>query len=182
MLRVGFTGTNWTGKTETIRRLLEIHKDASVAIVSLSDYVTKCPFPMKEKQTLDGSRWMVEQVCNAMDGPHVDLQIFDRTPLDILAFTLYAQRRAAACKPRLLQSILELTSQFDHVFYLKPSDQWPVNINVAPGQVRFARKMDYYIRKSLDQAPIPVIELPWDMRERCRVVSECLLNAPQLKG
>lgn len=181
MPRIGFTGTNWTGKTETIRRFLEIHNNSLVTLISLSDFVAECPFPMKKEQTLDGSRWMVEHIIQAMNRPYANLQIFDRTPLDILAFTLYAQNRTNTYVPELVQIILELILKFDFVFYLRPSDQWPVNVKIIPKEVIFARKIDRYIREALEQTPMSVTELPWDMNERCCVVSECLSNVSQLK-
>lgn len=182
MIRVGFTGTNWTGKTRTISEVVEIQKDISLEIVKLSKFVAECPFPMKEKQTLEGSQWMVEQMRNAMNKKCADLQIFDRTPLDILAFTFYAQRRTATSTAELTEDILNLAERFDCIFYLKPSENWPVGVHVSPEQIDFAKKMDTYIQKAMEQSPIQVIELPWEMNERVRIVSEYLLNVPQLKG
>jgi hypothetical protein len=94
MLRIGLSGTNWTRKTTTIQQVARALDPVPVDIVSLSSFVQQCPFPMGPVQTLDGSKWMVDQVAQilARPIPAGTVQIFDRTPLDILAFTLLRPR------------------------------------------------------------------------------------------
>jgi hypothetical protein len=174
MFRVGLSGTNWTGKTETIKRLLRGHSELAIRTVSLSSLIDRCPFPMIEEQTVEGSKWMVKQVsaiCADNDG---GIELFDRTPLDILAFTLYALNRTGERNQAVLEDCLGLVRHFDCLFYLPVSDEWPVNTFVSPGKIHFALKIDSYIRKAIEQFSLDVVSLPWGLAEREVILSEYL--------
>jgi len=174
MFRIGLSGTNWTGKTDTICRFVEEHPKLDIEIVSLSDLVACSPFPMEEGQTLEGSKWMTEQVralCKKNTG---EMQFFDRTPIDILAFTLYAEDRTGRKAEGVLKNILELVRCFDIIFYLKVSNEWPANTPRNHRKIEFARQMDCYILKAIEQFALDVVSLPWDIAERQRLLSEHL--------
>jgi len=174
MPRAGLSGTNWTGKTETIKRFVTEHSKLAIKTVSLSSLVDRCPFPMREGQTFEGSRWMIEQVAALCKKDTAEMQIFDRTPVDILAFTLYVENRTGNGSPRVLKNALELVKNFDIIFYLPVSDQWPVNRSPSQNGIQFARQMDSYIRKAIEQFSLDVVSLPWDRAERQRLLSEHL--------
>ena len=180
MLRIGLSGTNWTGKTETIRRFLSVHSTLNIEIISLSSLVDQCPFSMMETQTLEGSQWMVEQVRIILDNPNGEIQLFDRTPLDILAFTLYAENRMNEENPEIINSILSLFRYFDYVFYFQPSDEWPQDICTTQDKAEFALQIDCYMRKAIVLFSLEVIPLPWQFAERQRLLSEYLLGSPSI--
>lgn len=174
MFRAGLSGTNWTGKSETIRRFVEERPNFRITTVCLSSLVARCPFPMKEQQTLEGSQWMIEQVEAICKKDGGEIQLFDRTPLDILAFMLYAQRQTAEHSPALLKNCLDLLRYFDMLFYLPVSDEWPVNGCANRNEMLFAREMDSYIRKAIDRFSLDVVWLPWEFCERQALLSEHL--------
>jgi len=174
MPRAGLSGTNWTGKTETIKRFVTEHSKLAVKTVSLASLVARCPFPMMEEQTLEGSRWMIEQVATLCKKDTAEMQIFDRTPVDILAFTLYAENRTGNGSPTALKDALELVKCFDIIFYLPVSDKWPNNASADQSRIQFARQMDSYIRKAIEKFSLDVISLPWDRAERQRLLSKHL--------
>src|SRR5262245_17114174 len=92
--RFGLSGTNWTRKTSTLSALVTTMRPTPVSVISLSELVARCPYPMKQHQTLEASRWMVQQVNERLEGQEpARFQAFDRTPLDIMAFTMYAAER-----------------------------------------------------------------------------------------
>jgi len=174
MFRIGLSGTNWTGKTDTICRFVEEHPKLDIEIVSLSDLVARSPFPMEEDQTLEGSQWMTEQVRTLSNKANGEIQVFDRTPLDILAFTLYAEKKTGSKDTSVFETILELVRCFDIIFYLQVSNEWPANTPRNHHKIEFARKMDLYIRKAIEQFALDVVSLPWDIAERQRLLSEHL--------
>src|SRR5438128_488328 len=92
MIKFGLSGTNWTGKTTTLKRLLGDAPPASVQILSLSPIVGACPDPIGREQTLEASQWVINTLKQreAAISPQVTKVWYDRTPLDILAYTLYA--------------------------------------------------------------------------------------------
>ena len=122
MFRAGLSGTNWTGKTETIRAFVAEHSELSIRTVSLSSFVDNCPFPMMEYQTVEASRWMIEQVGAICAEDGEEMVLFDRTPLDILAFTLYAESQTGDSDPTVLEHALALVGSFDILFYLPRSN------------------------------------------------------------
>lgn len=174
----GLSGTNWTGKTETIKRFVKEHPELPIKTVSLASLVDRCPFPMREGQTLEGSQWMAEQVAALCKKDTAEMQIFDRTPVDILAFTLYAENQTGSKDASVLKNILELVRCFDLLFYLPISNEWPVNRSPSQNGIQFARQMDSYIRKAIEKFSLDVISLPWDRAERQRLLSEHLSGFP----
>ncbi len=91
VIRAGISGTNWTGKSVTIQDFPALHPTLTIETIMLADIARGCPYAMVEGQTPDASRWMLEEVTAVLERPSdVDIQLFDRTPVDILAFTQYA--------------------------------------------------------------------------------------------
>jgi len=176
MFRVGLSGTNWTGKTETIRRFAKSYPELSVKTFSLSSLVAQSPFPMMEEQTLEGSRWMIEQVRAICQEDGAEIQLFDRTPVDILAFTLYAENRTGIDSTCAIENILEIVRCFDIIFYLPVSNEWPLNSPSNQHSIEFARKMDSYIQMAINRFNLDIVSLPWSFDERqwllCKYLSE----------
>ena len=172
MFRAGLSGTNWTGKTETIARFAQAHPDLCVETVSLSAIVARCPFPTVQDQTLEASEWIAGQVAVMCAGTVGPVQLFDRTPLDILAFTLYAQERAEQPGQHVVEKVIDLLEHFDTIFYVPVSDAWPSGIAPPAREVEFAREMDSYIRRAIDQFAPAAIAMPWDLGERQQLLSE----------
>jgi len=172
MLRIGFSGTNWTGKSESIYWFTNDYPYDNVEVVSLSKLVGQCPFPMGPKQTLDGSKWMVEQAVDILENPKSEIQIFDRTPLDILAFTLYASHRTKKRDMDLICEILALFKHFDRIFYVQPSSEWPVDVSKTKDEIKFAQVIDFFMRKAIKHLDIEVVPLPWDLSMRQEILAK----------
>jgi len=172
MFRAGLSGTNWTGKTETIRRFVREHSELAIKTVSLTSLVDRCPFPMMEEQTVEASQWMIEQVGAMCTKDSAEMQLFDRTPVDILAFTLYAESRTGNGSPTVLEDALELVKYFDILFYVPVVDEWPVNTSASRSKIQFALKMDSYMRTVIEQFSLDVVSLPWDLAKRQSLLSE----------
>lgn len=166
MFRAGLTGTNWTGKTETIRRFMEAKPEANVEAVSLSVFIDECPFPTVEQQTVEASAWVAARVREACQACTAPVQLFDRTPVDILAFTLYAEERSGRAAADVVREALGLLESFDVIFYIPVPDLWPVGVSPAPEDIEFARKMDGYIREAIDRFGLKVNPMPWDFDAR----------------
>lgn len=178
MFRAGLSGTNWTGKTETICSFVRAHPELDIETVSLSELVTQCPFPMEENQTVEGSKWMIEQAGALCKKNTSEIQLFDRTPIDILAFTLYVESRTGSKDTSVFEDALELVRCFDILFYLPISNEWPINALGNHHKIEFARQMDCYIRKAIDRFALDVVSLPWELTERQRLLSEYLSSLP----
>ena len=176
MIRAGLTGTNWTGKTETIKKFIEEHSELSIRTVSLSSLVKRCPYPMMENQTIEASRWIIKQVKDICKNNSVEMELFDRTPIDILAFTLYAEDHTGHCDPTVRKNALKLMESFDMTFYLPPSTEWPVNVYPSDNKIEFAKLMDAYMLKTIEYFKLDVIQIPWDFTKRQNILCQHLLG------
>ncbi len=174
MLRIGLSGTNWTRKTTTIEHLTRDWSSGTVDVVSLSALVRQCPYPMGPDQGLEGSKWMVEQVGRILDEdvPADVVQVFDRTPLDILSFTSYATDRTGSPDNALIETIQSLITKFTFVFYCRPLGEWPDPISPSPEMLDFALTIDALLSRFAGEWPSRVIELPWSVEARVDRISE----------
>ena len=175
-MRIGLSGTNWTGKTSTIDAVVSSHQAGRMDVVSLSTLVGQCPYPMMEDQVLDGSRWMYSQVDRLLQKPlRSGIQLFDRTPIDILAFTQYVyDRDQQEVDSQLMGQLRALCDQFAVLFLLRPGDEWPVGIGPEPGKVAFARRIDHCLCQVIHDYDVEVVELPWDLNARRLAITDRL--------
>ena len=173
-MRIGISGTNWTGKTTTVDTFCARHQDYSIARIALKDLVERSPFPMMENQTPDGSRWITEQLSPLLEsaGPFT---VFDRCPLDVLAFSLYSfERNEIAPEDVLVRGLIELAQRFDVLFYCSPSDEWPPVAFPGTAKVGFALLMDWYMRRAIRTYGLEARALPWSLADRQRVLDRLL--------
>ena len=177
MIRAGISGTNWTGKSCAIDQFVQRHANVKVNRVTLSEIARDCPWPMVEEQTLDASRWMVNQVRRMVTKPlEAHIQLFDRTPLDILAFTLFAQERAGVQDDDgVVAKVLELIDDFDYIFFASVTDEWPPKgVETPPLKRAFALLMDRYMQHATCEYRLNTIALPWDHEKRQGILTNHL--------
>lgn len=174
MQRIGLSGTNWTGKSTTVGVFVQEHPDLRIDVITLSDLLQECPFPLIEKQTPDASRWVLERLRKELQrSVSADAQMFDRSPVDLLAFTQYAfERVSSPVDARLMEDICNLTAQFDHLFFIKTSDTWPLGAAPRLKEIEFAQLMEKYLVDVIREYQLAVEALPWEMSDRQRVLSE----------
>ena len=177
MLRAGLSGTNWTGKTETMRMFTEAHPGLDVSAVALSDICAECPYPTVADQTLEATHWIAGRLEDVCAKDVTGLQLFDRTPVDVLAFALYAEERERREDLELRDRLASVVRGFDTVFYVAPSQDWPVGVSPSSDEVEFAQLMDSYIQRAMSLLSLGAVSLPWDMQERQRILSERLSSS-----
>ena len=175
MLRIALSGTNWTGKSTTIDTYVSRNPEVSIDVHSLSALVKKCPYPMVQNQTIDGSIWMAGEITKLIKSPaDSEIQIFDRSPIDIMAFTHYAMdREHMENADDLISSILNLITYFDHLFFCEHNGNWPTT-KQSQQDVLFALSMDNYIRGAISKYEIKNTKLPWDLEERQTILQNVI--------
>ena len=169
MRRIGIAGTNWTGKTTLAQALAGHYRDRHVVVVPLRDLVKKCPYPMLDKQTMDGSHWMVEQLREllAKSSP-VDVEVFDRCPVDVMAYTIHAGGNLMS--DNIFQDLRELNQRFDRVYWLRPGEKWPMGGVRDDSRLEFARRMDGLMAQAIERLDLGVVVLPDDHDARLEAV------------
>lgn len=182
ILRIGLSGTNWTRKTTTIQEVARVLSPTPVEIVSLSSFVRQCPFPMGPSQTLEGSKWMIDRISAVLSRPVLGgtVQIFDRTPLDILAFTLYAAERSnvsasldsKADLADLIDTIRSLGKHFKLIYLCRPSREWPTPETPSASDLTFAMTIDHYLSVATANWGGELRDLPWRHESRLHQIME----------
>ena len=108
---------------------------------------------------------------NVLETPsEADIRIFDRSPLDVIAYTLHAGRHEPEAVQTLIQDIVVLFKAFDRVFLLRPDGDWPTNCNPSEEDIEFARYVDNRMIEAVERFSLQVRSLPWSMDERARIL------------
>lgn len=180
MIRAALSGTNWTGKSTTIEIFTRRNPSLHISTFELSELVARCPYPMIQNQTTDGSEWMARELQKILAQPiPTEIQFFGRSPIDILAFTYYAiEKDQTNADEKLIERIIRLVDEFDILFFMSPNIDWPVNVKPypKPEKIAFALLLNYYMLKVIKKHAINVIELPWNLDKRQQVLQKHLQN------
>ena len=176
MQRIGFSGTNWTGKS-TLIDLLAARSDSE--IIRLTSLVSACPYPTGQVQTVDASRWVKNGLQRILDRPiKTQLQLFDRTPIDVITYTLHsAQGDEDKCRD-IIDDLLEQIKTFDKIFFAGSSEMWPVDQTIGADGRGFAEQIEQLMCYSIDRYGLDVVYLPWPMTERLKILAP-LVTAEQ---
>ena len=169
MHRVGFSGTSWTGKS-TIIDLLAGQSDAE--IIRLTSLVSACPYPTGLTQTLEASRWVKNELRRILDRPRErQLQLFDRTPVDVITYTLHsAQGDEGKCRD-IIDDLLKQITTFDKIFFTGSSEMWPVDQSITADEREFAVHIEQMMRHSINRYGLDVADLPWPLTERLQILA-----------
>ena len=172
MKRIGVSGTNRTGKTTLIDSLVRALPDKNCEVISLGQLCAQSPYPMFKDQSLDGSQWMIDTVSEILGKKSsCDLQIFDRTPVDIMAFTAYIgyRDRDDAAK-EVCQQAENLLQYFGRIFVLKSSEDWPQGEPPIPDELGFALLVQHFLTSQIKLRSISCEVLPWNFDNRLDVL------------
>jgi len=175
MIRLGVSGTNWTGKTSTLKAVL-YRSSPDHTLISLSQIVHRCPFPTGKHQTLDASKWVLCHLYEAEVRLVANTRTvwYDRTSLDILAYTLYAHELGSGADDRtfnhLMDTIIDHMRTFSRIFYAPVDPSWPHGHRL-PEEVRFATLMEGYLRRAAGYGS-NVQELPVEIEGRLDSVKQ----------
>lgn len=142
-------------------------------MVSLSRFVADCPYPMRDQQTVDASLWMVGRVSDALEEQvDNDFQIFDRSPLDVMAFTRHASGQQDASD--LLERIAQLSAEFHVIFLCTPAGEWPAPETPSESEQRFALYIQELMEQSVSLMRTSVVRLPWESEDRLELIATTL--------
>lgn len=170
-MRIGISGTNGTGKSTTIVKLIGSMPGVAVDMVRLNEIVASCPYPTGQEQTVEASVWVTNQIKSILDKPTSILQVFDRTPLDVMAFTQYINYRDQSDKSeKLIQEIESQLNRLDIVYFVRPSSKWLDRNCVAPIEASFSLLIDHFTTISVSDVGREIIELPEDVERRIEII------------
>ena len=176
-MRVGLSGTKWTGKSTTIAAL---GATTTVDVVSLSPIVARCPWPVEVHQTLEASEWVLDRLQELLASPHREglQQVFDRTPLDVLTFSVHAHRIASPPSvdrfAAVEQRALSFLRHFDRIFLTGRHQHWPSPKTPTEESRRFSIYIEELMDELIRTYRIEVVRLPNEIPERVRLLQNYL--------
>lgn len=172
MQRIGISGTRWTGKSTTVRTIVKQNPQLTIETFALGSLVEECPHATGEHQTLEASRWVTDRLAEILASPSTaNVQVFDRTPVDVFAYTLLAQGGKKDRGREIFDDLLDLVRRFDRIFFVRASEQWPPDGPHSETEIEFALKMDGLMAEAVRRFELDVCILPWDLAARHDIIS-----------
>lgn len=172
MQRIGISGTRWTGKSTTVRTIVKQNSQVTIETFALGSLVEECPHATGEHQTLEASRWVTDRLAEILASPSTaNVQVFDRTPVDVFAYTLLAQGGKKDRGREIFDDLLDLVRRFDRIFFVRVSEQWPPDGPHSETEIEFALKMDGLMAEAVRRFKLDVCILPWDLAARHDIIS-----------
>jgi hypothetical protein len=167
---IGLSGTKWTGKSATIDRVLATYP-GELEIIRLGELVRTCPYPIQQHQTLAASAWVTNALGEILGHERREaLLLFDRCPVDVLAYTAYASDLAGgASYDKIAEQLLAQVSNFTRVGLCRPSIGWPWGAADA-GLVQHAALMERYYDKVVERFSLSVQQMDDVLDDRADAV------------
>jgi predicted ATPase len=165
LLKIGFIGTGGTGKTSVAEKLKElIPEDFRPSIVrSVMGHLgvtDAMQASMSAAQCWSVQKALADAKFNQDD--EFDTGLFDRTPIDHLAYALYrcADQISDQVYGALVERVQEYVDQYDVVFYF-PIYEWEVVDDGFRQQgLAYRATHDMLLRQLLTEMEIDAIEMP----------------------
>lgn len=166
LLKIGFIGTGGTGKTSVAEKLKDLipeaFQESIVRDVMKSLHVTDAA----QAHLTTADKWKIQQAlldAKFEQDDMYDTGLFDRTPIDHMAYTLY--RCADALSDEVFHELAgrveEYTSRYDLIVYF-PIYEWASDEGDDFRQKNLAYRAthDIILRGLLEKFDIEVIEMP----------------------
>ena len=117
-MKIGFTGTMSVGKTTLVKALQEIPDlEGYTFTTERSQYLHSLGIPLNHETTIEGQTvFLAERVSELMQ-PNI---VTDRTIIDVIAFTLCAQRVSYIDGDAFETYASRFIRQYDYIFYISP--------------------------------------------------------------
>lgn len=176
MNRLGFTGTQNTGKTSLVKALslLPEFKDYYIA-TERSKYLRDLGIPLNTESTIEGQIiFLAERVSELLRGS----LITDRTIWDVCAFTMAALNMRDSQRQSYIELAMSLAPSYDLVFYLDPADISIEDNGVRTIDPNFRKEIDENIRYLLGVYPPQrlIIIKGGTVEDRVKIVLEAVVK------
>jgi len=167
--RIGFCGTQNTGKTTLVKALSELpeFKDFHIS-TERSKYLRDLGIPLNTDSSLLGQFvFLAERASELMR----DKLLTDRTIWDVSAFTLSAKSIGEYEKAGFIESALLLADYYDIVFYVNPEGIEIEDNGVRETNAKYRDEIDNNIKNMLRNFPPKyLVEIKGTTEERLKIV------------
>jgi len=174
-VKIGIMGTHGVGKTtmalDMASRLKTEVPDRRVEV--LAEVARSCPFPINEKMTDVGQRWIYHrQMLNEIEQEaRCDWLVCDRTAMDNLAYSKWAGFDSLVAK--YFPAAAAWLETYDTLYFLRPSYHGPCADGVRSTDATFRREIDQLLAVWVEQLGVDVIDNA-DLQHAARPEFECI--------
>ena len=167
--RLGFCGTQNTGKTTLVKALAELpeFKDFYTS-TERSKYLRDLGIPLNTDSSLPGQFVFLAERASELTKNKL---LTDRTIWDVCAFTLSAKSIGEYEKSVFIESALLLADYYDIVFYVDPEGVEIEDNGVRETDAKYRNDIDLNIKELLKGFPPKcLVEIKGTTEERIKVV------------
>lgn len=154
--KIGFIGSQGTGKTTMMFELAVFLKKAKQDVSILSEVARSCPLPINEETTKESQFWIFGKQLTREQTMKGKILISDRTLLDVL---LYSARKFPNISNTLKPFVREYMKTYTAIIYLPPNDKYLLKDNIRSVDKRFRDEIDKLAKEMLEELAISYIHL-----------------------
>lgn len=202
-MRIAFSGTANTGKTTLLKNFLTVWQQYSTPLKTYRDIITENNFNHSSQTTVETQSKILDFMIDQLQQTSKDDKIvFDRCPLDNLAYSLWAHaNNIEGFDKKYIDSVITLTREslrhLDIIFLLRYDPKIPVvDDSLRDTDIQYIQEVDnifaalkaQYDNNYESDVFFPkndspgFIELPTSMQRRVDIVAEYITPEGELYG
>ena len=152
-IKIGFTGTQGTGKTTACYELSTELKKQGYDVNIITEAARSCPLPINENTTVKSQLWIFGETIKREMGSNAQITVCDRTLLDIIVYMMRIEDRFSGS----LRWFINLYMQtYDVMFYMDTKEGFLVDDGVRSINKEFQDEIKKMIDKEIEILEIPV--------------------------
>ncbi len=166
-MKIGFCGSQGTGKTTTAFALAHALKNMGKSVSFVSEVARTCPkhLPINENSTKEAQLWIMATQIEREQEMTSNIQITDRTLLDSLAYAIRVDKGFfCAIKP----FVKKYMKTYDLIIYMKPQDVYLKKDGTRSLNTEFRDIIDAIMKKLLKEMQIQYITV--ESGDTCKII------------
>jgi len=154
-IKVGFVGSQGSGKTTKAYELATSLKKQRLDVYVLSEVARSCPFPINEDTDIQSQLWILGKTITREQSSKGHVLIHDRTLLDALAYSMYVNREFFEPLKAFIKNYM---STYDYIVYCRPNDSYLIDDGLRSISKKFRDEIDDIMTSLLDELDIDTID------------------------
>lgn len=146
MIKIGFIGTQGTGKTTACYELSTEIKKQGYDVNIITEAARSCPLPINENTTIESQLWIFGEMIKREMGSRAQITVCDRTLLDVIIYTKRIENRFS----QSLRWFTNLYMQtYDAIFYMEPKEGFLKDDGVRSASKDFQKEIKDMIDREI---------------------------------
>ena len=153
-MKIGFIGSQGSGKTTTIYQLGADLKKEKLDVFVLTEVARSCPLPINEETTRKAQLWIMGKLITREQSSKGEVLIGDRTILDVFAYSYRVDPEFFEPFKPFVKKYMET---YDVVFYLPPNDKFLLKDGFRSTNKEFRDEIDKILKDLIVELDIRVV-------------------------